>query len=166
MKKQQQQQITRFKYKFTPTMLALAYAVIVLSLVGIAVSVWRITKFGIGGFSDALKSPFLILICVLCIVIVVAMLVKSQYTVDEQYYTTQFGLIKSKFQIKDITSLVLNTDLHKLTVYFGEQYAVLSIDPVWNDAFISALREVNPNIDFSFTLAEKKDETDKPEKKK
>ena len=146
-------------------MLALAYAVLVLCFVGIAVSVWRITKFGIGGFTDALKSPFLIAVCVLCIVIVVSMLIKSEYTVDETHYTTRFGIIKSKFLIKDVTSLVLNTDLKKLTVYFGEQYVVLSIDPNLSDAFISALREVKPSIDFTFTLAEKPDETDKTEKK-
>ena len=165
MKNKAPQQIKRFKYKFTPTMLALAYAVLVLCLVGIVVSVWRIMQFGIGGFSDALKSPFLIAVCVLCIVIVVAMLFKSEYTVDATHYTTRFGIIKSKFLIKDVTSLVLNTDQRKLTVYFGEQYAVLSIDPTLCDAFISALREVKPSIDFSFTLAEKADETDKPEKK-
>lgn len=150
-----------FKYKFTPTMLLLACAALALSVAGIAVSAYRIVKFGINGFSDALKSPFLIVICLFCIVLAVSILIRSRYIVDDEYYTTQFGFIKSKFPIKDVTSLVLNTDLNKLTVYFGEQYSVLSISPEWNDAFVTALREVNPNIDFSFTLAEKSDEKDK-----
>ncbi|MBO5412059.1 MAG: PH domain-containing protein [Clostridia bacterium] len=143
-----------FKYQFTKTMIGLAIAVVILCGIGIVVSALRIQKQGIRGFSDALKSPFLIAVCVFCIVTVLSIFVKSQYIVDERYFRTQFGFIRSSILIKDITSIVLNTDLKKLTVYLGEQYYVLSISPKWNETLVQALRKVNPDIDYSFTLAE------------
>jgi len=109
-----------------------------------------------------LQSPLLIAISLFCIVIIIALLVKSQYIVDDTHYTTQFGFVISRFPIKDITALVLDMDTKKLTVYMGEQFSVLSLSPEWNDEFIAALRAVNPDIEFSFTLADK--EKDEPKK--
>ena len=156
MKKSSKNQNAKyFKYSFSKTMIALAITVILLCLVGIVISIYRLVKFGgVDGFTDALKSPLLIAICLFCIVTVIALLVKSQYIVDETHYTTQFGFIISRFPIKDITSLVLDMDTKKLTIYMGEQFSVLSLSPEWNDEFIAAIRAVNPEIEFSFTLAE------------
>ena len=150
-----------FKYRFTKTMIALIFVVIALCGAGIGVSIYRISRFGILHWSDALKAPLLIAICLFCIATVVGILVKSQYIIDETYYTTQFGFIKSKFPIKDVTKLELDTDTHKLTVYVGDMFSVLSLSPTWNDEFIAALRKVNPDIEFTFTLAEKSEQTDK-----
>ncbi len=144
-----------FPYQFTKTMIALAIAVIALCLIGTGLSVYRLYKSGIHGFTDALQSPLLIAICLFCIVLMISILTKSQYVIDDTHYTTQFGFIKSKFAIKDITALELNTDTKKLTVFVGEEYSVLSLSPAWQDEFIAALRKVKPEIEFTFTLAEK-----------
>ena len=143
-----------FKYQFTPTLIILSIAVILLCLAGMTISVYRIVKFGISGPSELLKSPLLIAICLFCIAMMISVLVKSQYIVDETYYTTQFGFIKSKFLIKDVTKLELDTDTQKLTVYVGEQFSVLSLSPEWNHEFVTAIREVNPDIEFTFTLSD------------
>ena len=143
-----------FKYRFSKTVIVLSFLVILLCLAGIGISAYRIAKFGVNGVLDALKSPLLIAICAFCIVLMISILVKSQYIIDNTYYTTQFGFIKSKFLIKDITGLELDTDTNKLTVYVGEQFSVLSLLPEWNDEFIAALRGVKPDIEFTFTLAE------------
>ncbi len=146
-----------FKYKFTKTMLALAVGAIVLCLAGLCISVYRLATYGVHGFSEALQSPLLILICLFCIALIVSILLKSQYVVDETYYTTQFGFIKSRFLIKDVTSMVLDSDTKKLTVYVGEEYSVLSLSPEWTDDFIKAIQDVKPDIEFSFTLTENKE---------
>ncbi len=147
-----------FKYQFTKTLISLAIAVIALCLAGIGVSVYRIVLFGIREFTDALQSPFLIAVCAFCIVLMISILAKSQYVIDENHYTVQFGFIKSKFAIKDITALVFDSDAKKLSIYIGEEFSVLSLAPAWQDEFIAALRAVKPEIDFSFTLAEKTEE--------
>ena len=146
--------IKRFPYKLTTTMYLLAFGVIALCLGGIGICIYRIAKFGVNGFTEYLQSPLLIAICLLGIAVVISILVKSEYAVDEQYFYTRFGFIKDKFSIKDITSLLLNTDTNKLTVYFGENYTVLAVNPTNNDEIIKAIREVNPNVEFSFTMAE------------
>ena len=152
------QEAKSFKFRFTPLMIALACAVYVLCLVGIAMSIWRIANEGIHDFSDVLESPFLILICLFGIVVITALLIRSRYLVTEEHFITQFGLIKSKFPVKEITSILLDTDSHKLTVYMGEEYFVVTTSPEWNNDLVQAIRDVNPAVEFSFTLADKKDE--------
>ena len=155
--------IKRFPYKLTTTMYLLAFGAIALCLTGLGISIYRIVKFGVNGFTEYLQSPLIIGICILGIAVIISILVKSEYAVDEQYFYIRFGIIKDKFSIKDVTSMILDTDTNKLTVYFGEAYSVLAVNPNNNDEIIKAIREVNPNVDFSFTLAEK---SDKDENKK
>ncbi len=149
-----------FKIKFTAQMLWLCVGVFVLCGVGIALSVWRIIKYGIHGFNDVIKYPFLIAVCVFCIVLMISLLIKSQYIVDDKHFTTQYGFVKSRFIIKDVTSIVYNTDTKKLTLKFGEEFATFTVNPEWNEQLVRALLAVNPNIDYSFTL------TDVPQNKK
>ena len=96
------------------------------------------------------------LVCLFCIVVVTSILIKSQYAVDDKYFISQYGLIKSKFPVKDVTALTFDTDEKKLTVNFGEQFMVLSVNPDYSEALVRALLAVNPNIDYGFTLAENK----------
>ena len=144
----------KFKFRFTPLMIALAIAVIVLFIAGIAISVWRITQQGVKEFNDVLKSPLLIAICLFGMVVVIATLIRSQYIITQDNLVVQFGIIKSKFPVADFTSILLDTDSKKLTVYMGEQFFVVTTNPEWNNDFVQALREVKPEIEFSFTLTE------------
>ena len=161
MKKQSAPQEAKyFKFRFTPLMLILAIAVLVLFTAGIALSIWRIVKDGIHGFGDVLKSPFLIAICLFGIVVVTSILIRSRYIVTKDIFVTQFGIIKSKFTIQNFTSVLLDTDSKKLTVYMGEEFFVVSTDPAWNNDFVQALREAKPDLEFSFTLTEQEDKTE------
>lgn len=151
-----------FKIQFSWTIILLTVAVYILCVLGIAVSVWRIYKFGIHGFTDVIRYPFLIGVCVFCLAIVTAILIRSQYIVDGKYLITQYGFIKSKFEVKKITSLLFDGEIKKLTVKFGEEFMLLTVNPAWNENLVRALLEINPDISYSFTLAsvpeEKKDE--------
>ena len=69
--------------------------------------------------------------------LMISLLVKSQYVVDETQLTTQFGFIKSKFPLKDFTSMELDRDEHKLIVYSGESYMVIKVCAEWQDDFAS-----------------------------
>lgn len=145
--------IKTFKYHFTPVMSVLAVAILCLCGLGIALSVYRIVQNPPHGFSDYLKSPLLIAISAFCIVVVVSVLMKSQYVVTTEYYILQFGFIKNKYPVKEITSLELDTDTQKMTIYMGESFLVLSLCATENEEFVTAIRKVNPNADFSFTLS-------------
>ena len=145
-----------FKIKHTKTVLWLCIGVLLLCGASIGVSVWQIIRFGLNGFSEYLKYPLLILISVFCIAVVISILVKSVFSVDKQYFITQFGFLKSRFPIAQITAMVLDTDTQKLTVYFGEQYSIFNVNQAWQDGLIRALMDANPDIDYSFTMAENK----------
>ena len=154
MKHEKQSKIEKhFPYKFTPLMILLAIGVILLCLAGIGISIFRIVTFGLHEFADYLKSPLIIVISLFCIIVVISLLIKSQYVINSQFFIVQFGFIKNKYPIKDISSLVLDSDTAKLSVYLGEPYLVLSLDPNQNDNFVKAVREVNPKAEFTFTLA-------------
>ena len=154
-----------FRFQFTPVVLLMSAAALLVCALGIALSVYNIFKSGLHSFTDFLKYPFLILISIALAVIVVALLIKSQYIVDDKNFTTQFGLIKSKCALKDITSVVLDRDTNKLTVYMGEAYSVLSVQPSWNEDFVRALLKGNPSIDYSYTIRENNPDEDDKKKK-
>ena len=163
--KTQNQNREVFKIQFSKMIVLLCIAIFALCSMGIGLSVWRIARFGIQEFSDVLKSPFLIAVCAFCIIIVICILIKSQYVVDEKYFITQFGFIKSKFAIKDITSLLLDCQTKKLTIHFGEEYTVLSVNPDWQEKLVRAILTINPDIDYTFTLSDApKDEKDNEKK--
>ena len=160
--KNKNEQLQRFPIKFSAIIILLCIVVFLLCFVGIGISVWRISRFGIQGFNDVIKYPFLIAVCILCILLMIGILVKSEHLVQDDYLVSQFGFIKSKLPIKEMTALVFDRDVNKLTLYFGEQYSVITVSPDWNERLVRAILNVNPEIDYSFTLTENKpQETDK-----
>ena len=161
MKKNEKQTIARFRVTFTKLITALFFVVIALCLVGVGVSVWRIIQYGINGFTDVVKYPFLIGICLFGIVLVICIMAKSEYVVDDAYLWLNYGFIKSRFAIKEITSIVQDTQLHKLNVYFGaEEFIAVNVKAEWFETFVRALLKVNPTIDYGFTLSDTPEENE------
>ena len=155
MKNTETQNQTVIKIKFTKKIVILSVLAYLLCIAGATVSIWRITRYGIHGFLDVLKYPFLIAVCLFCVAVVTGVLVKSQYAIKDGNLITQYGFIKSKFAISNFTSMTLNTDEKKLTIYSGEQYMVISVNPDWVNEFTNAILQVNPKIEYSFTLTDK-----------
>jgi hypothetical protein len=174
MKKQSTQQEPKyFRFQFTKNTIVLSVAALIVCAAAVIISAIRIVKNGLHSFNDFLTSPLLMLIGILGIAVIVALLIKSQYIVDDTHFTTQFGFIKSKTAIKDITSIVYDTETKKLTVYMGEAFSVIAVSPTWNETFVRALLKVNPDIDYSYTVTENKPQNEdenkggnKPKKKK
>lgn len=154
-----------FRFKLTPTIIGMSAAALAVCALALVVSVYNIFKNGVHSFSDWLKYPFLILVSAALIVLVAALLIKSQYIVDDKSFTTQFGLIKSKCALKNITSVVLDRDTYKLTIYMGEAFSVVSVQPSWNEDFVRALLKGNPDIDYSYTVTENKPQNEDKKKK-
>ena len=157
MNKKSLKPIVKYPYKLTPVLILLCVLVLLLCLAGIGVSVYRmILNGGILSPTDLLKYPFLIAVCVFCITIIVSLLIKSEYIVTNEELITKFGFIKTRYELKKMTKISHDRDLHKLTVNFGEEYAVLSCSPDWADELVSAILKINPNIEYTYTLTENK----------
>lgn len=130
-------------------------AVIALCLISAGVSVWRIIQYGVNGFTDVIKYPFLIAICLFGVVLVICIMAKSQYLVDDTYLVLQYGFIKSRFKASEITSIVQDTDKKKLQIYFGqEQFIVVNVHVGELEELVRALLKINPSIDYSFTFTD------------
>lgn len=168
MKKQKPSLPTEyFRFQFTVVPVVLSIAGLILSAAGISVSAYNLAKTGVHSFNDALKYPFLILVSAALAVLLIALLIRSRYIVDDRFFTTQFGLIKSRCEISQITSIVLDRDTKKLYVYTGEETAfVPSVPFSQNENLVRALLKRNPDIDYSYTVRENKPDTDAPENKK
>ena len=167
--KNEEKKIYRFPFKLGTLTITLCILALVLCVGGIALSIWRISNEGIHGVTDALRNPFVILVCLLCMVIITAILIKSQYVVDETNFTTQFGIIKSKTPVQSITAIEQDREKGRLTIFCGEDFSVVAVKKEWNDEFIRALLTMNPDIDYSFTMTENKppeDENEPPKKNK
>ncbi len=155
-----------FRFRFSPMHYALIAAGFIVSAAGIVSSVYHIARSGIHSFNDVLIYPFLALVSAALIVILAALLIRARYVVDDRYFITQFGIIKSRCEIGQITSVVLDRDTDKLTVNAGETYFVPNIAANENEKLVRALLKRNPDIDYSYTVRENKPDGDGDNKSK
>lgn len=152
----------RFPFHFSKTLICLSVAALFLCVLGIAVSVWRIVKYGVGGFNDIIRYPFLILICAFAILLVITLLIKSEYVISEKYLHANFGIIKSKTELKSITAVSIDLQEEKICVYTGEPFFVMLLKKEQAQAFSAAIIQANPNIDLTFSLTENKPSDEEP----
>ncbi len=163
----------KFRYKFST-------AVFVLIIVGIVVCAGAIIANTVGiivdgsrRYSEAVTPSYIIIEYVLIYVVSIILMVLlaglpagSYYSVDEEYFKTSFGVVKSKFKVENIIEIILDRSKKKrprIAVYFdNDTYIVVSVKDEWQDELIDALIAVNPNIEFSI----KSEEPGEDDKKK
>lgn len=121
-------------------------------------AVRRILQSGdLASFYSWLQYIILYLVSILLAVLITAMLIRSRYTVTEKQIILQFGLIKSKYEIKSIYSIHLFQGSNKLALYFDDyhtKYTVVVVNRSWYDDFVKTLLERKPSIEFTFSTAE------------
>lgn len=145
-----------FRFKFNSTTLILIILGLLLCAAGIATSIWRLVNTPPQGLTECLQSPLLIGVCVFGLVVLISMLVRSQYEVDENFVTVRFGIIKSATPVKDVTAIELDKDSDKLSLYTGETFSVILVNKEWNDEFVTAVQAVNPKVEYSIVMAKNK----------
>jgi len=163
--KTENQQNQIFPIKLSKLVIALSIACIALCIAGIGVTIYRIILIGgLHDVSDYLKYPLLILVCIFCIVVVVSILVRSHYAVEDKKLITRIGIVKSTYEIKDFTALTLDLKTDKLSIYQGKEFFVLKLQKAWKDDFIRALLTVKPSLEVTYDFAD--DEPEEKEDKK
>ncbi len=157
-----------FRFQFTPLMIALFCLLLALCAAGIGLTTWQFVDFLKGDISspyDWIKYLLLYFVSILLAIIVLAMLIKSQYIVSEKTLTIQFGIIRSRYEIKNIYSVRLFRGSNKLSVYFDDyktKYMVIVVKDKWYTDFVQALIKRNEKIEFDFiTPEEEKDQKKK-----
>ncbi len=102
-----------------------------------------------------IQHALMFLIPVVLGIILVSLLFSSYYSVDEKTLKTSFGIIKSKYKIEEIQSILLDRTLNKLTVHFkNSSFIVIVVKEEWYNEFIDALCKANSGIEFSINSKE------------
>ena len=140
-------------------MTAAIYVGIVLAAVAAGVNTYFVITEGISSAANPLypilQYSLLYLVAVLAAVLLISLLISSYYSIDEKYFRTSFGIIKSKYEISKIESVVLDRTTNKLSVYFDENtFIVISVREEWYEKFVSELLRVNPHIEYSILSKE------------
>ena len=85
------------------------------------------------------------------------MLIRSQYVLTEKELIVQFGIIRSRYEIRRIFSVCKLNGSGKLAVYFDDfktKYSVIVVKEIWYDDFILALTARNERIAVDIVSAE------------
>ncbi len=170
--KDQPRDDARFPFKFSPLMIVLCAAGFILSAACIALTSWQLAAFlrgsDISSVYDWLKFALLYLVSLLLIVLLAAMLIRSQYVLTESSLIMQFGLIRQKYELGKIVSVHLFRGSGRLAVYFDDfktNYVFIVVKASLYDDFIRELTSRNEKIAFTFSSPEEEAEVKKKPRK-
>lgn len=148
-----------FKYKFPRLTTIFIYVGIALCVAGMGVNVYAIItgnpSSAVNPIYPILQYTLMFLIPVILLVILIGLLVSSYYSIDGKILKSSFGIIKSKYEIKNIESVVLDRTTNKLSVHFADKnFITIVVREEWYDEFIDALCKANTDIEYSIKSKE------------
>ncbi|MDE6274313.1 MAG: hypothetical protein K2L87_04625 [Clostridiales bacterium] len=161
--------IKKYKFQFSALIYAMFGIGLALAGAGIGLTIWRIITQGADGVYQWLQHILILFMSGLFTVIIISMLIKSQYVLYEDKLVLQFGLIRTKYELKKIYSIHLFKGAGKLAVYFDDfktKYVMVVVKESWYDDFVKTLLDLNPNLGFYFSTAEEEEEIKRNNKKK
>ena len=148
----------RYKFSYSPPVLALIIAGIVVALSSAALNVVKAINSAVNSY-DIVTLLSVFIVCAVYLVLAVSMLTSSYYIIDDKYFTLQWGLLKNQLEISAITSLKLDSANKKLTVFYNEDnFFVIRSSSIPFADLVQDLIKVNKNISFDFTEEVKKDD--------
>ena len=160
-----------FKFKYSKLTTAFIYLGIALALATLGVTLFNIINgdiFAVGKpIYPIISQSIMLLVAVLLLVILLSLIISSYYSVGNNLLTTSFGIIKSKFKIDNIKSIMLDRKTNKLTVHFaGDSFILIAVKPEWYDDFINELLKNNPNIEYTINSKQNSPDDDNKKSKK
>lgn len=151
----------RYPFQFTPAMLVAFGLALCLCAACFGLTTWRFVGFlqsdNLSSVYEWIQYAILFFVSILFSLLVTAMLIRSQYVITDTQIILQFGLIKTKYDIKSIYSVHLFQGSNKLAVYFDDyhtKFTNIVVNKSWYDDFIKTLLERKPKIEFTFSTAE------------
>ncbi len=156
-----------FKYKFTKIITVFIYLGLVLSVAAVAADTYLVIAEGIKSAANPvypiIQYTLMYVVGILLFIILLSLLLSSYYAIDGTTFKTSFGIIKSKYDVNKIQSIILDRTTGKLSVYFDENtFIVIVVKEEWYEDFIDELLKANPKIEYSVKSKENKpDDTEK-----
>ena len=154
-----------FKYKFTKTITVFIYLGLALSVAAVAADTYLVIAEGIKSAANPvypiIQYTLMYVVGILLFIILLSLLLSSYYAIDGTTFKTSFGIIKSKYEVNKIQSIILDRTTGKLSVYFDENTFIVIVEE-WYEDFIDELLKANPKIEYSVKSKENKpDDTEK-----
>ncbi len=158
-----------FKYKFTKLITAFIWAGMALAVAAFAMNTYFVFSEGLGSAANIvypiIRFVLMYLISVAAFVILLSLLLSSYYCVTDTTLKTSFGIIKSKYDIQKIETVLLDRKTNKLSVYFEDKsFIVIVVKEEWYEDFVDELLKANRKIEFS--IKSKENTPDDEEKSK
>ena len=152
-----------YKFRFSPLMITVFSVGIALCAACFALTSWQFIEF-VGGIRgdissvwEWLKYLLLYFVSIFLALLLIAMLIRSRYMITQKRLITQFGIIFSKYEIKQIRSVALLNGSKKLNVYFDDfknRFITIVVKEEWYSDFIQTLLSINEHIEFDFSSPE------------
>lgn len=158
-----------FKYRFTKLTILLIYSGIALCVAGVGINLYVVLTKNLSEAANVVypivQYSLTFLIPSVMLILLVSLIFSSYYSIDGKTLKISFGLIKSKYDVKEITTVMLDRTVDKLSVYLSDNtvFAVVIKEECYRD-FIDALCKTNPLIEY--TINSKENDIDKDDKKK
>ncbi len=159
----------KFKYKFTKATTAFIYIGIALCVIGLGINLYSVITGDIASSANPvypiIQHTLMFLIPIVLLVILISLLISSYYSINENYFKISFGIIKSKCDVNDIETILLDRPTHKLNLFFkNKSFIVIGVKEEWYEDFIDALCAANPQIEYKINSIENTgDNNDKKE---
>lgn len=163
----------KFKFQFTKLTKVFIYLGLALAVAAAGVNTYLLISNGVASAADPtikiIQYSAMYFAAVLLAVVLISLLISTYYCVDDQNkkLVTCFGIVKTKYDVEKIESVLLDRNTKKLSVFFSEsRFIVIVVKEEWYEDFVAALLKVNPNIEFSINSKESKPDDDNDSKKK
>lgn len=152
-----------YRFKLSKAAIAGCIFGIILGLVGIGFTIYRILSPSLGFSSPQLiiQHVVIIIASLLALSVFPSILIRSVYKVGDKELVLWFGFIKSVYKIDDMESIHLFTKSNKLVIYFkDERYTVIVVKPDWYNEFTKDICSRNNKIRYDVSTAEIDDKSD------
>ncbi len=133
---------------------AFIYAGLALAVAAFGVNLYFAITRGLNGavhpFYPILQYTLMGIVSVALFVILISLILSSYYAVDGKTLKTSFGIIKSKYDLEKVESIILDRETNKLSIHFDDgAFIVIVVKPEWYDDFVEAVLRANPKIDYA-----------------
>lgn len=143
----------KFSYKFTSMTIIASICGILLAIACIMLNVNRFLKLinsEVATSSDYLSVCLAILVGLLGIVFITAFLFYSNYTVTDTHLISRWGIIVSKYELKNATRITHFRTSGKLVFFYDDDNFInVCIDKNQFDEFADCIKAVTPNVFYA-----------------
>jgi len=140
----------KFEFKFSKATNAFIYIGIALAVIAFGVNTYFVITQGVGEedkIYPIVRYVLMYFVATLLFVVLVSLKVASYYSIDGKTLKTSFGIIKSKYDVQKIETIMIDRTNHKLSVYFDDKnYIVIAVKEDWYEDFTDELLKINPKI--------------------